>query len=74
MPPTPICKIRSLLFLLSREQTAHESEATPAAMMAPDLRKVLRVTGEPGSDVCFDFNLVIRYHAGMEGREVKFES
>src|SRR6266498_3186426 len=55
MPPTPIWKRRSLLFWLTWARAAQENEATPVVTMAPVLRKLRRLTGEPERDVDFVF-------------------
>jgi hypothetical protein len=46
MPPTPIWKMRSLLFLFTCALAGSESDARPAVTIAPVLRKLRRVTGE----------------------------
>ena len=46
MPPTPIWKMRSLLFLLICARPGQASAARPAVRTEPVRRKVRRVTGE----------------------------
>lgn len=50
MPPTPIWKMRSLLFLLVCARADQESDATPAVRMAPFRKKVRRVMGEADAE------------------------
>src|SRR5262245_56007622 len=54
-PPTPIWKMRSLLFLLTCARAGSESDAIPAVTITPVLRKLRRVTGEKEGGCCFMF-------------------
>ena len=45
MPPTPICKTRNRLFLLTWARVRKLGAVMPTVTMAPVLRKVRRVTG-----------------------------
>src|SRR5262245_57486989 len=72
MPPTPIWKMRSLLFWLTCAPAGHESEAMPVVMTAPDLRKLRRVTGEPERELDWMF-MVIRRSSCMDAASAQAE-
>src|SRR5262245_1510831 len=55
MPPTPIWKMRSLLFWLTCARAGHESEAMPVGAIAPALRNLRRVAGEPVRELYWAF-------------------
>src|SRR3954468_21166095 len=55
-PPTPMWKMRSLLFLLVSARALRERDESPAVRIAPVRRKWRRVTGEG-----------VMWFAGFEG-------
>src|SRR5262245_37954704 len=68
MPPTPIWKMRSLLFWLTCARAGHESEAMPVVTMAPDLRKLRRVTGEPVRELDWVFMFMVMWPSSCMAR------
>ncbi len=68
MPPTPIWKMRSLLFLLTCARADSGRDARPAETIAPVRRKLRRVIGENEGTGCFVFIMARRNHASMSGR------
>src|SRR6185503_6717053 len=67
MPPTPIWKMRSLLFWLICARAGKERAASPAVASVPVWRKLRRVTGEPENEVGFVFMVMVN-HAIMHGQ------